>query len=130
MTLLVRRVASLMPLSADPSITFPSMTEQAEELWAALKMGPRSGNLAMYDTVHLVGRRRQDKQKYQRQYIRAQLYIADTNTYLPADQESRVPAFYKKKKWSQVDMKKVTHLHIINCMITYHIHIISRYPGS
>ena len=81
-----------MPLSADPAVTFPNMKEQTELLWTALAKGPRSSNLALYDTVNSVGRKRQDKQKTQRHYIRAQLYIADTNTYLPADQESRVPA--------------------------------------
>ena len=99
-----------MPLSADPSIRFPVMKDQAEVLWTALGVGPRSSNLEMYDNVQLWGRKRQDKQKYQRQYIRAQMYIADTNTYLPADQASRVPAFYKKKKWDYTDMKKVTHM--------------------
>ena len=115
LTLLKRQVAALVPLSGDPCIPvkFPHMKPQADAVFDAL-----AGKGHSYKTIYNLTRKRQDRQKYQRQYIRAQMFTYECKANMSDSLEVRLTGFYAKKKWHVGDIKKVTNfIHQQLCMI-------------
>ena len=101
MTILKRKVASLMPISTDPSHTIEKMKVYARDVYASI-VGYE------YKEVYKACRTRQDHQKYVRQNVRAEKFVERHRGLSRMDNiAERLTQFYIKMRWDQTDMKKV-----------------------
>ena len=102
MTTLKRKVASLMPISTDPSKTIETMKIQSRTAFAAID---GYGFKEVYNACRI----RQDQQKYVRQNSRAEKFLEQNkSTQSRIDNiDERLTQFYNKMRWDQTDKKKV-----------------------
>ena len=97
-----RRVEEEMPFPTTPHFTYPKVKTLKRKLEDTFK---NFDKIAVQEAI----RKRQDAQRYQRQTMRADLFMRSVQNVQERDISLKLSNFYRKQEWMEKeDMKKVS----------------------